>query len=377
MNMIYLNNAATSYPKAPGVAEAVEGALQQLPGAANRGGIEDFDVFAAVREQLAHIVGIEQPERIGLGSNATWGLNLAIHGLGLTARSCILTTQAEHNSVLRPLYALSQSVGSEVHYLPVDSTGRVAVDDWKRALETLRPDLCVVSHASNVTGAVNDLALLTELAHEYNALLLADTAQSLGCTEARFSSWDVDAVAFTGHKYLLGPQGTGGLYVRPGLELVPHLTGGTGIHSDLDTMPPSMPLRIEAGTNNEPGYHGLLAALRWQNENPWPETALKDLLEELREQLRALGALVTAPDEPCTPIVSFTLKEFSPAYIGETLLDCYGIITRTGLHCAPRIFDCLGVDVKRGTVRVSLSRFTTTEDIDELVGSLKEIIAAG
>jgi len=376
MNMIYLNNAATSYPKAPGVPEAVKGALQQLPGAANRGGIEDFDVNAAVREQLARLAGIEQPERIGLGSNATWGLNLAIHGLGLTAKSGILTTQAEHNSVLRPLYALSQTMGTEVHYLPVDSKGKVSIDEWKQALEILHPKLCVVSHASNVTGAVNDLALLTELAHQYQALLLVDTAQSLGCVETKFSSWGVDAAAFTGHKYLLGPQGTGGLYVRPGLELAPYLTGGTGIHSDLDTMPPTMPLRIEAGTNNEPGYHGLLAALCWQEENPWDETTTI-LLERLREQLCSLGAAVIAPDEPCSPIVSFTLPGFSPAYLGETLLDCYGIIVRTGLHCAPRIFDCLGVDAKQGTVRVSLSRFTTNADIDELVVALKEIVAAG
>ena len=377
MGIIYFNNAATSFPKAPGVAEAVYQALDNLPGAANRGGIEDFDVLAAVRENLADLAGIAQPECIGLGSNATWGLNVGIHGIGLTGSCKVLTTKAEHNSVLRPLYALSQTKGAQIHYLSVDRSGRVCIDDWAQALDKLQPELCVVSHASNVTGAVNDIAALTELAHDHGALILVDAAQSLGSTEARFSSWGVDLVAFTGHKYLLGPQGTGGLYVRPSLELEPYLSGGTGIHSDLDTMPPTMPLRIEAGTNNDPGYHGLLAALRWQSENPWSMAATRDLLDELRERLLALGAMVIAPKEPCSPIVSFTLPGFSPALLGDTLLDCYDIIVRTGLHCAPRIFECLGVDPKLRTVRVSLSRFSTEAEIDELVCAVKEIIAAG
>jgi len=375
--MIYFNNAATSYPKAPGVAGAVCAALETYPGAANRGGIEDFDVLAEVRMHLAKLAGIDQPDRIGLGPNATWGLNIAIHGISLAAGQSVLTTAAEHNSVLRPLHALSVHKGVKLHCLSTDGCGRVRLEDWKQALEQLRPSLCVVTHASNVTGVINDIATLTELAHQYGSLVLVDLAQSLGCTEVRLSDWDVDLAAFTGHKYLLGPQGTGGLYVRPGLELDPHLTGGTGIHSDLDTMPPNMPLRIEAGTPNEPGSYGLLEALRWQQANPWPAESIQKLLQQLREELRRIGAAVIIPIKPCTPVVSFTVDGFSPAYIGETLLDSYDIITRNGLHCAPRIFECLGVDPKQGTVRVSLSRFSTKEEVEELVEAMQEIIEAG
>jgi selenocysteine lyase/cysteine desulfurase len=404
MSMIYFNNAATSYPKAPGVAEAVAGALSRLPGAANRGGIEDFDVLAAVRDELAALLGVSRAEQIGLGANATWGLNSAIHGLGLGAGDRVLTTAAEHNSVLRPLFALSRGSGQTIEYLPTDRLGRVRLDDWQAALERVKPRLCVVTHASNVTGALNDIAGLAELAHRYGSLLLVDIAQSIGNFDIRLEEWGVDLAAFTGHKYLLGPQGTGGLYVRPGLELSPLLTGGTGIHSDLDTMPPTMPLHIEAGTNNEPGFYGLLAALRWSRENGLGDLGdsgglgglsslggsggLGDLgglggstsLETtalLKDSLRSIGAHVIDALEPCTPVVSFTVDGFSPAYLGDTLLDNYDIIVRTGLHCAPRIFACLGVDPKQGTVRASLSRFTTVAEVDELVQALREIIAAG
>lgn len=377
MSMIYLNNAATSYPKAPGVPEAVAGALSNPPGAANRGGIEDFDVFGEVRRELALLMGIVQPDQIGLGFNATWGLNVGIQGLAYSKGDVVLTTAAEHNSTLRPLHALSLSRGITVHCLPVDSDGRVPIDKWIEVLERYHPRLCAVTHASNVSGAVNDIAALTETAHRHGALVLVDLAQSLGCHAVTLDDWGVDLAAFTGHKYLLGPQGVGGLYVRPGLDLDPCLTGGTGIHSDLDTMPPSMPLHIEAGTNNEPGCYGLLQALRWQRMNPWPEASVSDLLEGLKERLRGVGAAVIDPGQPCTPIVSFTVEGFTPAYIGETLLESYDIIVRTGLHCAPRIFAYLGVNPKEGTVRVSLSRFTTAGEIDEFVGALGDILEAG
>jgi selenocysteine lyase/cysteine desulfurase len=355
----------------------VTGALDAPPGAANRGGIEDFDVLAAVRTELAALMGTQHPECIGLGSNATWGLNLAIGGLTLKAGDAALTTAVEHNSVLRPLYALNQKSGLTLEYLPVDRVGRVSLADWQAALERNKPQLCVVTHASNVTGAVNNIAALTELAHQQGALVLVDLAQSLGTIDVQLEQWDVDLAAFTGHKYLLGPQGTGGLYVRPDLELDPYLVGGTGIHSDLDTMPPTMPLHIEAGTNNEPGFYGLLAALKWSRENGSSKHNGTALLQRLKDGLHSLGAQVIDPGEPCTPVVSFTLDGFSPAYLGETLLDSYDIIVRTGLHCAPRIFDYLAVDSRQGTVRASLSRFTSKAEIDELLEALREIKAAG
>ncbi|MGI6152031.1 MAG: aminotransferase class V-fold PLP-dependent enzyme, partial [Christensenellales bacterium] len=267
MSLIYMNNAATSWPKPPCVVEAVARALTELPGAMHRGGVERFDVFSAVRAKLAARLGVMDPNRIALGPNATWALNAAILGFPLSQGDVVITTKAEHNSVIRPLHALTGKAGIRVVYLDTDETGRVPLDAWREALSKYRPRLAVLTHASNVTGAVNDAGALTRAAKAAGAAVLLDASQTLGWIPLSAESWGVDMVAFTGHKYLLGPQGTGGLWVRPGLELAPHLVGGTGIHSDMDTMPEAMPLRLEAGTGNEPSFHGLLAALRWAEEN--------------------------------------------------------------------------------------------------------------
>ncbi|MCL1846598.1 MAG: aminotransferase class V-fold PLP-dependent enzyme [Coriobacteriia bacterium] len=378
-SLIYLNNAATSWPKAPGVTEAVAQALRQPPGAANRGGIEDFDVMGALRKELCCVLGVTDPSRIALGANATWGLNVGIFGLGLTAGDCVLTTKAEHNSVLRPLYALSQGAGVKVHYLDTDRFGRVPVGTWSAAIAKLQPQLCVCTHASNVTGAVNDVAALAAAAHAGGALLLLDVAQSLGWLDVALEEWGVDLAAFTGHKYLLGPQGIGGLYVRPGLDLIPHLVGGTGIHSDSELMPPEMPLHLEAGTGNEPGAYGLLAALSWLRENPLTadaHDAIEAELQFLKAALSELGAIVIDPGPGGTPVLSFTFADMTPQDIGSLLCDSYDIVVRTGLHCAPYIFSCLDVDPTEGTVRVSLSRFTIHAEILAFIEAMRDIITS-
>jgi selenocysteine lyase/cysteine desulfurase len=243
----------------------------------------------------------------------------------------------------------------------------------------LHPRIGVVTHASNVTGALNDVSALAKTTHAQGALLLVDMAQSLGWIDCALDAWDVDLAAFTGHKYLLGPQGTGGLYLRPGLELRPHLVGGTGIHSDRDTMPPQMPIHLEAGTNNEPGYHGLLAALDWTADNPVTSAriATDELLDQLKRALKALGAHVVDPGAPNTPVLSFTLEGYVSDLLGAALAESYGVLVRTGLHCAPKIFSALGIDSRLGSVRVSLSRFSTKGDVSALVDALTEIVAAG
>jgi selenocysteine lyase/cysteine desulfurase len=352
-------------------------AIEHLPGAANRGGIEDFDVMDAVRVRLAAFMGVKDRNRISLGANATWGLNLALFGLQLEPGDQVITTKAEHNSVLRPLQVLDQR-GAHIHYVDTDTTGAVPLDVWCATLEEHQPKLAVFTHASNVTGAVNDVASLAAAAHEQNATVLLDLAQTLGWHEVALEQWNVDLAAFTGHKYLLGPQGTGGLYVRQGLELTPHLVGGTGIRSDLDVMPEEMPLHLEAGTSNEPAAFGLLAALNWAAENPVSacHTAVLFELNYLREELMKLGAHVINSDSSdllCTPVISFTFDNISAYDIGEALLDSYDIIVRTGLHCSPRIFECLGIDPLVGTVRVSLSRFTTHAELEALVEALRDI----
>lgn len=367
----YLNNAATSWPKPACVAEATAAALLSLPGSGGRGGIEEFDVFQEVREELAALLGVSHPEQIALGSNSTWGLNQAIFGFPLGKGDTVLTTRAEHNAVLRPLYRLSQE-GIRIIYLDVDETGRMRPEIWEKALEKYRPRLCVLIHASNVTGAVNDAERMTASAHGHGAAVLLDISQSLGWLSVELERWGVDMAAFTGHKYLLGPQGTGGLYVRPGLRLNPHFVGGTGVQSDRKEMPEEMPIHLEAGTGNEPSYHGLLAALRWIRENPADRRQTEENLQYLKEGLAGLGCRVICPQPPVTPVLSFVIPGISPQEAGEILTGSYDIVCRTGLHCAPDIMKNLGTP--EGTLRLSLSRFTAREEAERVLEAVEAIV---
>lgn len=369
-NPIYLNNAATSWPKPACVAEAVAKAIASQPGSAHRGGIEKRDIFDETRRMLAKKLGVSNHEAIALGCNATWGLNLAIQGFPFKNGDIVITTKAEHNSVLRPLYKLERDGRAKVVYLDVDACGRVPENVWREAVNTYRPALCVFSQASNVTGAVLDAGALTGIAKDAGAAVLMDASQTLGWTEVRAEEWGTDMVAFTGHKYLLGPQGTGGLYVRPDIFLEPPLVGGTGIKSDMDAMPEEMPAHLEAGTGNEPAVCGLLVALLWAEENPLPKSDCESRMLRLKEGLKRAGAVVIEPAGECTPVVSFNIPGHSSSDIGYILTESYDIICRSGLHCAPKIFENLGW---KTTVRLSLSRFTADGEADAAVSAVRDI----
>lgn len=373
-HMIYLNNAATSWPKPLEVAEAMAEAVRALPGAANRGGIRDFDVFGEVRKELAGLMGISCPEQIALGCNSTWGLNQAIFGFPFKPGDTIVTTRAEHNAVRRPLYELEQQ-GIRVIYLPVDENGRVRLSEWEQAVKMHHPGLCILTHASNVTGAVNDVPVLAAAAKKAGAAVLLDASQTLGYIPVRPEEWNVDMAAFTGHKYLLGPQGTGGVYVRPGLVLHPHMVGGTGIRSEQKEMPEEMPLHLEAGTGNEPSYHGLLAALRWSREHPMEPGSVQKLAEFLADGLKKLGCRVIVPGALATPVISFVIPGIPSADAADILTGSYDIICRVGLHCAPDIMEDLGMP--EGTIRLSLSRFTTREEIGQVLEAVRDIVESG
>ena len=371
---IYMNNAATSWPKPPCVAQAMSDALTSLPGAANRGGIEGIDVFDEVRKKMAAVLGVATHSHIALGYNSTWSLNLGIFGYPFQKGDAVLTSRAEHNSVLRPLHAIGKHGHVDIVYVDADRTGRIPPEAWAEALKLHRPRLAVFTHASNVTGAVNDAKALARAAKAAGADTLIDVSQTCGWEDIRTDEWGLDMVAFTGHKYLLGPQGTGGLYVRPGLALSPYLIGGTGSHSDQETMPEEMPSRLEAGTGNEPSFHGLLAALQWAEENPLDRVAHDTMLSALKQGLADAGADVIMPDGACTPVVSFTVPGQTPAEAGFILGESYDIICRTGLHCAPKLLDC--IDRPEGTVRFSLSRFTTMDEVDAVIDAVKDIADA-
>ena len=368
---IYMNNAATSFPKPPCVAEAARASLTELPGAANRGGIEDVSVFDLCRERLGALMKIERTERIALLQNATAGLNLALFGFPFERGDAVVTTLAEHNSVLRPLYELERRGDIKTVFVAPDKSGRVNSGEMERAIEKSGARLCVFTHASNVTGAVNDARAICAYAKKHGAATLLDASQTLGFIDIDAGDIGADMIAFTSHKYLLGPQGSGGLYVGENIELRPTLFGGTGVLSDLDTMPEAYPQHLEAGTGNETSFAGLAAALEWTAANPIDRGGVISRLERLSEGIRDAGARLVEVEGERTPVLSFTCEGMSCADAGFLLEDSYDIICRTGLHCAPKIFAPIGRD--GGTVRLSMSRFTSDEEISEVISAVGEI----
>ncbi|MDR1702192.1 MAG: aminotransferase class V-fold PLP-dependent enzyme [Sporomusaceae bacterium] len=373
MNLIYLNNAATSWPKAPLLGAKVATCLEEIPFHAGRSGFSGADFAGKCRALLASLLSVKEPARIIFAPNATHALNILLHGFPLSAGSAVITTEAEHNSVLRPLYYLAKKKNFAVHFVPVNRDGRVSLSDWEAAVRRYSPQLAVFTHASNVTGAVNDAALLAKIAKKGGAGTLLDASQSLGLVPVHPTDMDLDMVVFTGHKYLLGPPGTGGLYLGPGIDLEPVWVGGTGIKSDLAEMPPELPTRFEAGTPNDPAFAGLAAALSWAADNAFDSAELTQKTERLAAGLSDAGAKVINVQAPRTPVISFTLDGWSVEDAGEILQKSFGIVCRTGLHCAPRIHTFLNT-APAGTIRFSLSRFTTDAEIDYCLKAVKGLL---
>ena len=373
--MIYLNNAATSWPKADGLADFMSRVIDGIPvhGSRATGNGETVKSMDA-RQELAKLMEISDSTRISYMENGTHGLNTALLGYTWEEGDVVLTSAAEHNSVLRPLWWLKKNRGVRYVVLPVQKDGRIDLKCLQEALQQYHPKMVAITHASNVTGAVNPLEELTALAHKAGAVVLADTCQSLGIVPVLPKQWGVDLLAFTGHKYLLGPQGTGGLYVREGITLDPVMTGGTGIFSDEEEMPAQMPLRFEAGTQNEQGFQGLGWSVNWLNAHPLDLSELMAWAKEIEETLQSLGVHTIAVDGRRTPVLSFTVPGYTPEEIGDILYGSYDIICRTGLHCAPLILPYLGLE-KQGSVRISLSRFTTREEVEAFLQAIKEIVS--
>ncbi len=374
MEMVYMNNAATSWPKAPGVAEMVARKLVEIPHHAGRAGFSAPDHAGDCRKQLADLLKISDHNRIVFCQNATHALNVAFHGFPWRPDATVITTVAEHNSILRPLhYLLQHQCIRRVEFVPVDNQGRIIPEVLEDAIRKFSPQMVAFTHASNVTGSVNNAKLLCDLAKKAGAATLLDASQTLGFTEVLPEAWGADLVAFTGHKYLLGPPGTGGLYIAPATILEPVWVGGTGVKSELDTMPEEMPIRFEAGTPNDPAFAGLGQALTWLQENPFDRTALLAKVERLAGGLAQAGAAVIDVSPDRTPVIAFTVPGWEVEDVGEILQKSFGIICRTGLHCAPRILTQLGLS-PRGSIRLSLSRFTTDAEVDYCIAAVKDIV---
>lgn len=381
MLRIYLDNAATSFPKPAAVYEAVDRAQREVGAAegrsATRAATDVHRVVERCRQRTARLLGAERPEQIIFTFNATDSLNLALHGL-LRPGDHVVTSAIEHNSVLRPLRHLADR-GVTVSYVPADSEGRVNPDDVKCALQP-RTRLVALLHASNVTGAIQPIDQFGEIARLAGVLFLVDAAQTAGHVPIDVSRSPIDLLACAGHKGLLGPLGTGILYVRPGVE--EHLQsvrqGGTGTNSEDDRQPDRLPDKYEAGNHNVPGLFGLEAALGWLEQRTVADVSRHEgqLTARLLDGLAKVARLrVHGPKavEGRVAVVSVSLEGMDPQELAAVLDDSFGIETRAGLHCAPGAHRCLGTFSAGGTLRLSPGAFTTEAEIDAALAALRQI----
>lgn len=319
-------------------------------------------VVYETREALAQLFHAEGPACIAFASNATQALNTAINGL-FGPGDHVITTVCEHNSVLRPLYRL-QRQGVEVSFVDVDADG---VLRYAQLEQLLRPNTrgVVVTGASNVTGNRTDLAFVSAFVKKHGLLFLVDAAQTAGAMLVDVQALGIDVLCFTGHKALLGPQGTGGLYVRPGLQVAPLVVGGSGVHSFDEHHPVEMPTALEAGTLNVPGIAGLGAGVRWLLTQGVEtlETKENALARLFYETVREIPGVRLYGDftAPRAPIVSLNLMGEDSARVADALWEEYGICVRAGAHCAPLMHRALGT-VEQGVVRFSFSHTNTREE---------------
>ena len=375
--MIYFDNAATTLRKPDCVIQAVVQAMQSF-GNSGRGGhggaLSASRIIYDARAALAQLFGAESPERIAFTANSTQALNTAIKGV-LDPGDHVITTALEHNSVLRPLYELEDG-GVELTILPADSLGNIRYEDFE---QEIRPNTkaIVTTHGSNLTGNLLDIAKIGAIARGHGLIYIVDASQTAGVFHIDVQKMGIDILCFTGHKGLLGPQGTGGMYVREGLEIRPLLSGGSGVQTYLRSHPPQMPTALEAGTLNGHGIAGLGAAVRH----------LLDIgLDTVREKERALMTafyqeVIRIPGikvygdftsmDRCA-IVSLNVRDYDSGEVSDALSEQYGIATRPGAHCAPLMHRALGT-VGQGAVRFSFSHYNTEEEIKIAVSALREL----
>jgi len=375
--MIYLDNAATSWPKPPCVAQAMTRFLEEDAGSPNRAGhrmaAAAERMVLDTRKKLAALFGAKDPLRMVFGYNCTDALNMAIKG-ALREGDHVITTQLEHNSVLRPLQALVDTGFITQTVLPLTSGGTVDPDVFRRAVQP-STRLIATLHASNVTGVIQPVAEIGRVAHEADVLFLVDAAQSAGLLEIDVEAMCIDLLAFPGHKSLHGPTGTAGLYVGPRARLKPWREGGTGGDSVHPTQPGDFPTWMEAGSPNGVGIAGLNAAL----EDLDPQRSLLAIRKVVRRLVEGIGEddrlrlIGMPPLEDSVGVISLLVSGTGSAEIAAVLDDSFGIAVRPGLHCAPHVHRALGT-FPDGTVRISPGPTTSLDEIDTLVSAMHEIV---
>ncbi len=375
--LIYLDNAATTLHKPPQVAEAVKNAILTAGNAARGAHGASMQASRTVfetRQKLARLLGCPQADHVVFTANSTMALNIAIQGI-LSPEDHAISTDLEHNSVLRPLYAL-QEQGMGLDFVRADRQGNIRYEDFA---PLFRPNTraVVCTYASNLTGNMLDIARIAEIAHAHGALLIVDASQTAGTVPIDMTALGVDVLCFTGHKGLMGPQGTGGLCIRPGVEIRPLLRGGSGVHSFDRHQPEAYPTRLEAGTLNSHGIAGLDAAADYLLEVGVEAIHQKEqaLMRRFYEGVRHIDGVTVYGDfspPQRAAIVALNIRDYDSAEIADVLSADYGIATRPGAHCAPRMHEALGT-VQQGAVRFSFSAFNTEEEIDAAIAAVKEL----
>ncbi len=383
MSRTYLDNAATSWPKPEGVLAAMDRYHRELGVAAGRGATraasEVDSVIARCRMRAANLLGAESSERIVFTFNGTDSLNVALHGT-LKAGDHVIASTLEHNSVLRPLSELRQRLGIETTLIAPESDGRVEPTKFR---EALRPNtrMIALQHASNVTGTVQPIEDVGMIAKQAGALMLVDAAQTAGHRPINVSDLPLDLLACPGHKGLLGPLGTGLLYLRPGVEqhVASIRQGGTGSASEDARQPEQLPDKFESGNHNVPGLFGLEAALSWVQEKRVETIQQHEQLlrRALLDQLSGLPSVTLfdcdVADEQTVGVFSLTLDDFDPQDLAAILDANFDIQTRAGLHCAPGAHRSLGTLASGGTLRVSVGSTTSLAEVRHFVESLRQI----
>lgn len=384
--MVYLNNAATSWPKPSCVNEAVQACLMGTPASQFRGGssILKKDVEMLCRGALGELLNITDHERIYFTSGATESLNTVLCGLDYgEAGSSILVTQTEHNSVLRPLMNQPALKDHMVKIVPCTAVGEVKEEFLEKAVEEEKqagrqPAALIVNHCSNVTGYVQDMDMISRAAKKNDLCLIVDVSQSAGSVPVYADKWKVDALIFTGHKSLLGMQGSGGFYIREGISLKPLKYGGTGRNSSQLTYEEE-DYEYEVGTQNLPGITALLAGVNFIRKMGIDRIHKKEsmLMQQLYEGLnRIQGIDVYGNVKECQgPVLSLNFKDLTASDAAYILESGYGIIVRSGLHCSPLIHQAMGTE-KNGTVRISISCFTEEQEIREFIMAAEQIAAS-
>lgn len=399
-----MDNAATSFPKPPGVAEAVSRFLRESGGSAGRGAYREAreagEIVAECRRALVDLVNAPSAEHVVFSLNCTDALNLALRGvlepvLMGDERAHLITTDMDHNSVLRPSRSLEERWGGQLRVtrLPADpATGRVDPADLR---EAITPDtrLVAVSHASNVAGTIQPIGAMGAICRAHRVPFLVDAAQSMGHVPIDFEEMGIDLLAFPGHKGMLGPLGTGGLIMRAGMERIIATVreGGTGSRSEHDAQPCDLPDKYEPGSHNLPGIAGLLAATRWIAERTVDRiraheielieaffAGLTDGSGELPEHVRVLGPM----DPPARiGVICIVIDGVPPGEVSDVLEKRHGVLTRSGLHCAPRAHRTFGTDPESapagcvGATRFSFGPFLSVDDVRRAGAAVREIAA--